>query len=75
MRRGESGGADGLFSVGVGGVTVVKEVVRVEPGGVCGRVLVSRLGRLILESLELFPLGVTMSLGLGAGLFIALASL
>jgi len=32
--RGESGGVDDLFSVGVGGVTVVKGVVRVEPGGV-----------------------------------------
>lgn len=32
--RGESGGGYDLFSVGVGGVTVVKGGVRAEPGGV-----------------------------------------
>jgi hypothetical protein len=32
--RGDSWGEYDLFSVGVGGVTVVKGVVRAEPGGV-----------------------------------------
>jgi hypothetical protein len=53
--RGDSGGGYDLFSVGVGGVTVVKGVVRAESGGVSGRLLVSRLGRWVLESLKPFP--------------------
>lgn len=73
--RGESGGADDLFSVGVGGVTVVKGVVRVVPGGVWGRFLVSRLAGLPLETLKLLPLDVLMSLVVGAGLSIVLAGL
>ena len=54
---------NGFDSVGVGGVTVVKGVVRVALGGVFGRFVVSREGKFALIAFGLLSGSVPISFG------------